>query len=69
MSQLGSGVRLAEGLFVLHLVIPAFTEKCTKGSQQALHLMLLDPLASCFSILSNVVIQVTLQNIKHVLFL
>lgn len=68
-SQLGSGVSLAEGSFMLCCVIPAFTEKCTKGFQLALHLMLLDPLASCFSALSHLVIQVTLENIKHVFFL
>ena len=43
-SHLGAGVRLANGSYLLHCVIPALTEKRTKRSQLALHLMLLDPL-------------------------
>lgn len=78
-SQLGSGVSLAEGSLVMHCVVPAFTGKRSQGCQIAPSHKLLDPLASCFFFLLPVffffvfqcylALQVTLENIKHVLFL
>lgn len=68
-SQVGSGVSLAEGSLAIHCVIPAFTEKHSKGCQIAFSYKVLDPMASCSSFCSHLALQVTLENIKHVLFL
>lgn len=67
--QPGSRVSLAEGSLVIHSVIRAFPGKGSKGCQRALSHKLLDPLASCFFFCSHLALQVTLENIKHVLFL
>lgn len=47
---------------MLQCIIPAFTYKSAKRSQLALYLSLLNHVASCFSTLSNLVLQVTKQN-------
>lgn len=67
--QLGSRVSLGEGSLVIHSVIPAFPGKGSKGCQRALSHKLLNAWPSAFSFCCHLALQVTLENIKHVLFI